>query len=447
MKIKYVLLLLVLFSSMATKGEESIRSKKELLIDYKLLYTYSKDSLANFYAKRNIPQAITPIRYDVAMYEITYKGKWVDDSYRIAKGVLMVPITEGKIPEMAYCHGTRVAIKEKRGLDDPEQMITILHAADGYLAYFPFYYGLGGGEGRHIYQHAQTEALSVIYMIKASRNELLNKIGVKTDGQLFISGYSQGGHAAMATHKYIESGKFKGLNVTASAPLAGAFDMTGIQASTMYEDYNSTYFLPYLIVSYNEVYPDLYHGDIYNIFKEPYKKYIREYFEAEELKDFRTLNNKLPRVATDMLIDTLKNNFKLGDNPFVKKMAENNLYNWTPNAPSLLCACEGDNLVLPENTELTYETMKSNGAEVYIKQFGKHLGHVPCASYAVMYSKIFFDNIRDGKKNIEKVPFKKRMMLSIGIMDGNKKGKKKAKELLLEQQEANNKSITAKNSN
>lgn len=431
MYIKSILVSLFILSGFVANARESLANEDKLLIDYKYLYTYSKDSLAKFYTKREIPQDITPIRYDVDMYEITYWGKWVDDSYVKAKGVLMVPKTEDIIPEMSYCHGTRVEINEQRGLDDPEQMVTILHAADGYLAYFPFYYGLGGGEGRHIYQHAETEGLSVIYMIKSVRNELLDKIGVKTDGQLFVSGYSQGGHSAMATHKLIESEQFNDINITASAPLAGAFDMTGVQAETMFREYSSPYFLPYLIVSYKDVYPDIYPGDIYNVFRSPFRSHIKDFFEGNSSakKDYKKLNKQLPKVASEMIVDSLQETFKTGKNPMMVKMAENNLYNWTPKAPTYLCACDGDNVVLPENTELTYETMKSNGAEVYLRTFGKRLAHTPCAGFAIMYSKIFFDNIRAGKKRIAKIPFKKRLMLNIGVMGANKKAKRKEKEL------------------
>lgn len=429
MKNTQLLLLIILFTAGAIQARETVIPNDKLLIDYKLLYTYTQDSLRKFYEKRNIPEAISPIRYDVDMYEVSYWGKWIDDSYVKAKGVLMVPKTDEALSEMAYCHGTRMAIKEKRGLDDPEQLITVLHAADGYISYFPFYYGLGGGEGRHIYQHAQTEAFSVIYFIKACRNELLKKIGIKNEGKLFISGYSQGGHSAMAAHKYIESGQFKNITVTASAPLSGAFDMSGTQSKAMFKEYSSTYYLPYLMVSYKEVYPEISEGEVYDLFKSPYNNFIKEYFENPYDKDFSKLNKQLPNIASEMIIDSLLAGFETGENLFVKKMAENDLYDWKPEAPTFLCACDGDNTVLPENTVLAYNTMKEKGAKVYLKTFGKYVNHQACASFAIMYSKIFFDNIRADKKKVAKTPFKKRLMLNIGVIGANKKGKKKLKAL------------------
>ncbi|MEX2590739.1 MAG: lipase family protein, partial [Chitinophagales bacterium] len=411
MKIPILLIGLLLLIAANTSAESYKKADNELLVEYELLYTYSIDSLERFFEKKEIPKTFAPIRNAVEMYEVTYYGKWVNKSYVKAKGIVFIPKSKGAKPEVAYCHGTRMAIKEKRGLDDDEQMVSIIFAADGYVSYFPFYYGLGGGDKRHIYQHAETEANAVIYMIKACREKLLPELKIETDGNLFVTGYSQGGHAAMATHKMMETPAYSNLKITASAPLAGAFDMTGTQSETIYEEYKDAYYLPYLLVSYNDVYPELWQGDIYNVFKAEYREDLRKYFENPEDMDFNILNDKLPGVPSEMIEDSLLAMLTSDSNsPFVKKMAENNLHNWKPEAPVLLCACEGDDIVLAANTEITYQNMKDNGAEVYKKIYGKNLGHVPCAGFAIMYSKDFFDNVLKDKRRIAKTPFKKRLM-------------------------------------
>ena len=175
------------------------------LVSYEFKYSYTKDSLDRFWKKSHIPQLAVHVRNAVDMYEVTYKGMWLDSSFIIAKGVLYVPKDTKPSAEMVYCHGTRISTKQSCGIQDLEQVVCMMHAVDGYIALFPYYYGLGGGEKEHVYQDSWTEAMSVIYMIKACR-EIYPKIGKTTSGQLFITGYSQGGHAAMATHKMLQSG-------------------------------------------------------------------------------------------------------------------------------------------------------------------------------------------------------------------------------------------------
>jgi len=64
----------------------------------------------------------------------------------------------------------------------------------------PDYIGLGKGDKFHLYQNSESEATASIDMLLAIQ-ELNIEFGIKTNKQLFLTGYSQGGHACMATHK------------------------------------------------------------------------------------------------------------------------------------------------------------------------------------------------------------------------------------------------------
>lgn len=398
----------------------------KLMVSYKLLYTYTQDSLDRHWKKSGIPKVITKVRNAVDMYEVTYKGLWMDSSYIVAKGVMYIPKVDAPMAEMVYCHGTRISVKQSYGIGDLEQFVTIMHAADGYISYFPFYYGLGGGEKEHVYQHTWTEAMSVIYMIKACR-EILPEIGVITNEQLFVTGYSQGGHAAMATHKVLESGAFPDIEITASSPMSGAYDMTGTQSSTMFINYDRPHYLPYLLISYEYFY-DMWPGDIYQVFKPPFNEELKTYFSQPRKVSYSQLDEILPKVPSSMVRDSLVEIFRSDkDFAFTQKLKENDLHNWEPKAPMQLCACYGDNEVLFQNTVVAYENMKAADVEIYKKLFGKHLSHNPCAPFAIIYSKQFFDNIRKGRKRIAKVPFGKKLLLNIAIAQANKQSKKKLK--------------------
>jgi hypothetical protein len=403
--------------------QAAINPPDHYLISYEFKYSYTKDSLDRFWKKSHIPQLVIPVRNAVDMYEVTYKGMWLDSTFITAKGVLYVPKAETPAAEMVYCHGTRISLNQSYGIQDLEQVVCMMHAVDNYIGIFPFYYGLGGGEKEHVYQDAWTEAMATTYMIKACR-EIYPQIAKKTTGQLFLTGYSQGGHASMATHKMLESGAFPEISLTASSPMSGAYDMTGVQSKTMFTKYDQPHYLPYLILSYQYAYK-LWPGDVYEVFKEPYKSKMAEVFAQPRVKDFGDVNAMLPKIPGDMIVDSIVDRFRTDTSfAFTCKLRENCLCNWVPKAPMQLCACYGDNEVMYQNTEVAYASMRPHTNVVHKRVFGKHLSHNPCAPFAILYSKFFFDNFRKGKKHPEKIQAGKKLILALGIDIANRQAKK-----------------------
>lgn len=422
---KNLLFLLLSFCSLMLSAS-TFAPPASYVVDFKLKYSYTQDSMDRVWKERNIPQLIAPVKNAVDMYEVTYKGLWLDSTFIVAKGVMYVPRVSKPSPEMVYCHGTRISIGQDYGIQDLEQFVCMMHAVDGYVSLFPFYYGLGGGEKEHVYQDAWTEAMATIYMIKACR-EIYPKIGVTTTDQLFITGYSQGGHAAMATHKMLESGAFPEVKLTASSPMSGAYDMTGEQAKTMFGHYDRPHYLPYLILSYQYAY-NLWPGDVYSVFKPQYSQQLKQVFAQPRQFDYGFVDSILPKIPADMVQDTLLERFRTDTNfAFTKKLKENCLAMWVPKKPMQLCACYGDNEVMYQNTEVAYEHMAACGGNVHKRVFGKHLSHNPCAPFAIIYSKMFFNHIRDGKKHPERMGAKGFLLkIAISIADRQaKKAKKK----------------------
>jgi hypothetical protein len=293
----------LLFLLIAFQSAIFAQKPEKLMIEYKKLYTYTQDSLRNYYKNNKIPKKLAPVRNDVDMYEITYYGKWIDSSYIKAKGVLYVPVKKEGMDEFVYCHGTRISVDQSYGIRDREQFIPILMASDGYLSYFPFYFGLAGGEKEHIYQHTWTEASAVIHMIKACR-EIFSSLQVATTGKLFVSGYSQGGHATMAVQKHIEAQTFgTDITITASSALSGAYDMSGVQATTMFREFERPHYLPYLLISFNYAYK-MVGEEAYWVFKPPYDTEIKELFKQPRTTDYQRIDDILPKVPASIVRDT-----------------------------------------------------------------------------------------------------------------------------------------------
>lgn len=370
------------------------------LVSYNLVKSHTKETISALWKERHIPKMVMPVKNDVDIYEIIYRVQWVDSTWRNASGIYYVPKTDKAVPYVMYGHGTQIQKYRDITDNDAQQTICLMFATDGYAAMYPDYYGIGKGEGKHLYQHAWSEAYSFIFMLYAV-DELNKTLGVKPNGQLFLTGYSQGGHSSMAAHKYIEALHDPRFHVTASSPMSGAYDMTGEQQKYMFQEYPRPFYLPYLLLSYEEAYGILDTDNPYSIFKSPFDTLFPAYFEHNDHRTLDELNAKLPKVPKDVVKDKLLDEYMHNpDFEFKKRLQENNLTNWKPEAPMQLCFCKGDREVNYKNSEVAYAAMKALGAkDVKLNNLSDHLDHNTCAAFAVLATKYFFDRYRDHGKN------------------------------------------------
>lgn len=381
------------------------------LVSYTLVKSHTKQTLNAMWKEKKVPKIALPVHYGVDIYEIIYRVKWVDGSWRNASGIYFVPKTEKPVPYMMFGHGTQI----QKGRDihdgDSQQFICLAHATDGYAAMYPDYYGIGKGEGKHLYQHAWSEAHAFIYMLYAVE-ELNKKLNVSHNKQLFLTGYSQGGHASLAAHKYLQELNDTRFQVTASSPMSGAYDMTGEQEKYMFQEYPRPFYLPYLILSYQEAYCVLDSDNPYCAFKAPFDSLFHPFFERNDNRTLDELNRLMPKIPKDVMNDSLIHEYITNPEfPFKKRLQENNLTDWVPVAPVQLCYCEGDREVNYKNSIVAYEKMTALGAKhIKLNNLSAYLDHNTCAGFAVLATKYYFDRFKKKGKNPkmkEMPPFKK----------------------------------------
>ncbi|MGB1247811.1 MAG: alpha/beta hydrolase [Chitinophagales bacterium] len=389
--------------------------ENQFLVSSEFIASYTTDQLDSLWKENSIKQIIAPVNYAVDVYEIIYNSRWHDGSTIKASGFYFLPQNpEEKLATMIMNHGTELRKEQKHSIRGLQAVCTAF-ATDGYAALYPHYIGLGKGDSSHLYQMNDSEAYSNIDMLRAVR-EFNQENDVVTNNQLFITGYSQGGHATMAAHKMIQEEYYNEFTVTASAPMSGAYDMTGVQSDVMFEPYDYQGYLPYLLLSVEKQY-DVWDGDIYEIFKPEYRDIIKEKVVNGE-HGLRGVSDLLPEIPADMIIDSLVNEFV--NNPdfvFNEKLALNNNYDWKPETPMRLCYCDADEQVSYKNAFVALDAMKANGAEnVKLINGGKKYGHNKCALFTSIYAKFFFDSIRDGKEKGRKGPIFKRFLVSLAKM-------------------------------
>jgi pimeloyl-ACP methyl ester carboxylesterase len=370
-----------------------VAASAQSLLSHERIATITRAQFDSILHAQHIPRRLAPVRFDVDVFEVDYATSWWDGTIVRASGLILLPkIGNEAMPLLAYGHGTRL-MKERVWQMSGEEVVCAFFATDGFAVAMPDYIGLGRGERNHLYHHASTEAACMIDLLRAMK-ELNQKLGYRDNGQLFITGYSQGGHVAMATHRELQMHPELGFKVTASAPMSGAYDLAGVQSKVLGEPYEYPGYLPYLLFSFQAIYH--LQPDSGSYFRAPYDSLLVPYYDGKH--KLRDVNAVMPSVPAEVLrpeiLEALKSD---PDHPLQRAMKENTLIHWAPEAPMLLCYCKADEQVLYRNALVARDTMRALGSKVVrTRQASRRLGHSPCAIYTSMYTKLWFDSFRKG---------------------------------------------------
>jgi pimeloyl-ACP methyl ester carboxylesterase len=313
------------------------------------LITYEEQGL---YSKALISLALgLPADYDVTVYRIVYTTQDVFNKPDTASGIIAVPVDPlAKFPVLLYDHGTVADRFDVPSEGSYEQFFAVGLASQGYMCVAPDYIGLGISDGLHPYVHPESEAQAGIDLIHAVK-ELSDVAPIYFNEQLFITGYSQGGHAAMATSKILqETGE---MTVTASAPMSGPYSISNVMKSFTLgeEEYFFCAYLGSVSLTAIYAYPDLMAGiTIEDLFLPEYAELVRR-FEAEELDLF---------VVNDLMIDRLSQNggqvlprrmFKEDvlesvwndpEYPLNQALERMDVHDWVPEMPLKMLYCTAD---------------------------------------------------------------------------------------------------------
>ena len=294
---------------------------------------------------------------DILIYHIEYTTVGGRNEATTASGALMVPtgfggICTGARPIVLYAHGTTTdRAFDMTNLQNAEtSSLAALFASHGYIVVAPNYAGYDTSTlGYHPYLIADQESKDMIDALTAARTALpFASATLTTDnGQLFITGYSEGGYVAMATHRAMQAA---GMNVTASAPLSGPYALAAFVDAVFNGEVNggAPVSSALLLTAYQKAYGSVYAaaGDV---FEAQYAAGIDSLLPSATPRSQLYAEGKLPEYA---------------------------LFNSTPPDPSL--------------ADITPATIPANLAAVFALGFGA--GNLIRNSYRLAY-------LRDAQAN------------------------------------------------
>ena len=347
--------------------------------------------------------------YDVESYVVEYPTTNIDGTPGMASGLITIPKSaDFKFPRLIFQHGT-VSSRD----DVPSQLaggyqLGIIFATMGYTVLQPDYLGLGINEGVHPYVHADSEAWVAVDMMRhVEENYEDNAPDRYVNDQIFISGYSQGGHAGMALHRSLELEFSDEYTVTAASHMSGPYSISEsmIDFTLGDDEYGFSAYLASTTLSMKAAYPTMLADfEVEDIFKPEYADDVR-LFEAEEI-DLNELNLALEtQLMADVgaiipkemvfpeIVEALHND---PSHPLSVALADNDVYDWAPQAPTRLMYCTADDQVTYRNAILADSVMNANGGfDVFAQQQGELLDHGGCVSPAVTTTIFFFLGFRN----------------------------------------------------
>ncbi len=354
---------------------------------------FSALTLNVFYYLNNIPLTA---QYGVNCYRVVYETLDPLGGRTTASGGLYLPQQTGKNwPLLSFSHGTVTQTNDVPSMSmNLDAFGGVAFASVGYASVVADLLGLGSSPGLHPYLHARSEATASVDMLRAARNFCAAN-GIGLNGQLFLAGYSQGGHTEMALHRELERYHTNEFTVTASAPMAGPYDMSGVELNDMLSARcpPNPYYAAYVLTSYQSVYSLA--PSWADLLVPPYDTTLPPLFNGNTSSS--NINSALPAcnissILVPAVLTSLTND---PGSPLYQALRDNDLYRWKPVAPVRLYHCSGDQDVLPANSQVAYSNFVANGAtQVQLIDPMPGADHSGCVIPALTAAKTWFDTLK-----------------------------------------------------
>jgi hypothetical protein len=202
--------------------------------------------------------------YYVKFWTVGGAGETTESSGALMVPTGAAPTCSGPRPIVEYAHGTNpdksLNIADITNSSNTEGvLIAAMFAAQGYIVVAPNYAGYDISTlGYHPFLNAAQQSGEMMDILTAARTALPATLSAATsdNGQLFITGYSEGGHVAMATLRAMQAA---GKTVTAAAPMSGPYALEAFGDTIFFGgvDIGSTEFAPLLVASYQHAYKNI----------------------------------------------------------------------------------------------------------------------------------------------------------------------------------------------
>jgi hypothetical protein len=324
-------------------------------------------------------QVITSIggapKCTVRLYAVVYQTIGVKGEPATASEGLFVPGSgcKGPFTMIGYGQGTNVVRAQK--ITDPTAKniepvsLASIFAAHGYVVAATDYLGLGySNYSFQPYLVGTSEASAIIDAMRAARL-VAPKLKIALASNVFITGYSQGGHSILSTQKVIEAENPNEFHLIADSPGSGLYALTQTTLDLLKSpnvEKGGPVLWAYFMTAYQKTYGNAY-AQPSDAFREPYASSVENLLPVDTYAQAAALNGTtLPTTAVRLLQPSFVAQFRHDSSMGVRTdLAENDLVSgWKPKAPVYLCGGSRDPVVEYKNSQIAYRFFKSEGVKV-----------------------------------------------------------------------------------
>ncbi|RII16980.1 Secretory lipase [Streptomyces sp. YIM 130001] len=325
------------------------------------------------------------VRLGVRLYRLTYRTVDAGGEPTTATGLFALPSGgPRKVALVSDTHGTMVHRDYAPSMeaDSPSRSGAFLHASAGRAVAAPDYLGLGEGPGTHPYMDTRSTVTASVDMLRAARSAA-GRLGGQLTSDVYATGFSQGGQAAMALGRELSDGRSYGFRLRGLAPVAGPYDIEGEELPALFDgrvnDTSGLLYASYFLVAQNRLRP-LY-ADPSEAFRAPYAHEVEGLFDSEHTEE--DVIGTLPANATELLTPEYRALMEKPRGPLLDAVRANDgSCDWRPEVPVGLYASGADTDVPIGNAESCAEDLAAHGVRAPVLDQGPvdHFGSFRAAA-------------------------------------------------------------------
>ena len=339
--------------------------------------------------------------FGIKGYKIVYRTTDNNGKEYNVSGLITVPVPTQQILEGLAKEGKSYSmsiVSDQHGTifpdyEAPTSAASLTHqpygagilfsAVGGFITLQPDYIGFGASKGvPHPYLIEKSSANTVVDMIEAGI-KFGNDANLPLNGQVFLTGYSEGGYVSLAAAKVLE--KNPEISVNGVAPLSGPYDLNMIGMGTLSAPTMARPdFIGGIVYSYS------YYFDIplTEMVQEPYATTLPTLYDAT--KTGAEIRAELTESVTDFFVPAFRQNFLTDPNNRLRTLfTENSVNDYTPDAPTRLYYCGGDTVIPAVVAQSSAQKMGVDAIDI-----NPALDHVECAPYAYQAAALWFNELR-----------------------------------------------------
>jgi hypothetical protein len=328
------------------------------------------------------------VRDGVTAYRLAYETVSPTGAPITASGLLVLP--DGGRPDggtIVFEHGTTVfrGYAPSASSDTDGRLVALLDGSAGFTTVAPDYLGLGSGDGPQAYVQVKTEVSASIDLVRAART-FEQRSGRTLDGRLLVSGFSQGGQAAMGLGKALQGGNPAGLSLRGLAAVSGVYDLQPAEMRAILSGAalatTANFNLAVLALSWRQ---------LYGVFGDPNQIFQPAGARLVHLFDGRHPDGQilaaLPHTLTAMFRPGFLAQLAHPHGALLRALNANDATcDWRPQVSVKLFYSPIDEAVAPSNTASCVAALRSRGSSVDVADLGRlhHLQTILAAAPRIL---------------------------------------------------------------